>query len=147
MLCHLWAPLRAQRPRRRGGWRQRLDAESDDAADVPRGRMSELFGGLLLDWCDGSLSSAKLQRHAARGVRDGFNNPMASRIAGVGVDQHSHEGLMNLLESCAIPQLLTTRPGERVTEFMMPSTWTQWLHQYPHEFKFRLGAERNKLRR
>ena len=102
MLAPLWAPTRAKRPRRQGGWRQQLE-EPDSEGEANAGQVSRLFGKLLLQWCDGTLAASMLQPHASDGIRDGFSHPMASRIAALGQGQHAHDGLMGLLRSCDIP--------------------------------------------
>ena len=82
MLSSLWAE---PRKRLRGGWRQR-QAQEDGDADNPA-PLSHLAAGLLRDWSDGLISSAKLQEHMGNAVRDGMRHPMILRLANVGVGQ------------------------------------------------------------
>ena len=141
MLSALWAPLPRKRPR--GGWRQRLDLDEDAE---PQARISEHFGHLMLDWCDGDLSSSRLQAHSTSFLRDGFAHPMATRLADVGSGQNAQRGMMRLLESCGVPQLLTRYPGEMAADVVLPSAWVRLVRKVPHEFKLRLGAEGSKLK-
>ena len=150
MLNHLWAPLRANRRRggRRGGWRQRLEAESsEEEAEPPRGAPSLLFSDLLVEWCDGRRSAAELQVRAARGLKDGFQHAMISQLAGVGSDQHAHSGLLSLLGAGGLAGKITSYPGEIVSDIVLPSTWIGIVHSYENEFRSRLGADRQKPRR
>ena len=101
----------------------------------------------MLKWCDGKLSAASFQEEAMGSIRDGFAHPMAVRLSQVPSGQHAHAGLMELLGKCSLTSKLTTFIGDVVSEFIMPSTWVQVLHTYPHEFQLRLGADKVNLRR
>ena len=147
MLSALWAPLAPLRPRRQGGFRQRAAAAEVDAAQAQPARISRLFGNQLLQWCEGGLSAAQLQKNASDGLLDGFSHPMMSRLAGVGSGQHAHEGICGLLRRCGVLECLTRYPDEGVSDFVLPSTWVRVLKEYPHEFNMRLGADQPKLRR
>lgn len=72
---------------------------------------------------------------------------MMHRLAAVGEGQHAHQGLLDLLGTCGVPQQLTRCPGEMVTDMLLPSTWIKLLHAYPHEFRLRLGADSFRLAR
>ena len=115
--------------------------------DVPISPPSKLFGGLVVDWADGSLSAAKLQLQGARGLGDGFEHPIISRLASMGADRHAHESLMNLLlNRCGVAAMLNTYPGEAVDHMVLPSTWIKHLATYPQKFSQLLGANRPGLR-
>ena len=148
MLAPLWAHLPVRTPLRRGGWRQRLANEGVE----PHGgyleppQISRLFGSHLLSWCEGLISASRLQSLAAAGVADGFQHPMLSRLNGLREGQHAQISLLRLLGTCGVPQKISHFPGEFVTHDILPSTWLGILHQFPPEFKMRLGAERGKIR-
>jgi len=151
MLAPLWAPLNAGRKRRRGGWRQRLARDDDDADEIFD--MSNLAAGHLLSWCDGIQSAAELQRHMADAVSDGFNHPMVTRLAKIGgssarrTSQHCHDGLVNLLEVCGVNRCLTVLPApSAVTHIILPSTLIRMMAQdYPTVFKARFGATQRRV--
>ena len=144
MLAPLWAPLRTRLPSRRGGWRQRMAAEDEPA--LPSPVISRLFGNLLLDWSDGLMSARKLQFTAANALYDGFDHPMAHRLAQAGAGQNAQQGLLSLLRGCGVADLLTVYPDEEVTHLMLPSTWLKVVSQYPSDFALQLGADRARLR-
>ncbi len=148
MLAPLWAPLRAPAPRRRGGWRQRLANEelNGSGRDLQAPRISRLFGNHMLSLCEGIISASRLQALAVAGVADGFQHPMLTRLAELREGQHAQVSLINLLQTCDVPQQLSHFPGEFVTHAILPSTWIRILHGLPPEFRMRLGAERGKLR-
>ncbi len=141
MISRLWDP--PPRKRARGGWRQRLDREEEPE---PEARISFHFADLVLDWTDGAISATRLQRHAATFLQDGNAHPMATRLAAIGADNQAQSGLLRLLETCGVPQLLTKYPGEAATDVLLPTAWLRMLHAYDHEFRLRLGAEVGKLR-
>ena len=58
-------------------------------------RVSRLASGLLLEWSDGSMSAAGLQRHCSHAQEDGLTYLTVQRLAGVGTAQNAHNGLMN----------------------------------------------------
>ena len=142
MLQPLWS--RHKRQRARGGWRLRLARDDDD--DATESSISIHFGELFLDWCDGQLSSKRLCRHAETFCIDGFQHDMANNMNNAGSDQHAHAGLKRLLTACEVTQQLTRFPGEYVSHIVLPSAWVKMLMRYPHEFRLRLGAEKNRLR-
>jgi hypothetical protein len=145
MLAPLWAPLETAGRRRTGGWRQRLESEAD-AAPPSRG-MSRLAAGHLLDWGDGVVSASKLQWHMAHCLEDEFDHPMIQRLAAIGAAQNAQAGLLKLLESCGIPQLITPIDGRLFSQVMLPSTWLRLLHKdYPRQFRLSLGADKLRLR-
>ena len=146
MLSPLWAPLPAPRPRRQGGWRQRIANEAMDADGGPPPTISRLFGNHMLSWCEGVISAQRLQFLAASGVADGFRHPMLTRLASIQQGQHAQASLVELLETCGVPQMISHFPGEFVSHGLLPSTWLKVLHTFPHEFRMRLGADRAKLR-
>eukprot|EP00969_Alexandrium_andersonii_P235310 10389327-Alexandrium_andersonii.AAC.1 len=145
MLARLWAPLPLPQPRRQGGWRQRLAADTGDFAQGPEPQISQLFGNHLLDWADGLLSAKRLQYLANCGVRDGFHHPMLTRLADLRPNQHAQQSLLRLLDTCDIGTRLSEFPGEFANHVMLPSSWLRLLMSYPHEYRLRLGADRRKL--
>ena len=146
MLRPLYAPLPIAEPRRRGGWRQRIEREEQNQELPGPGALSHLFGLHLLDWCDGKMSASRLQQCAAAGLADNFVHPMIQRLAGVGAAQHANAGILGLLNTCGIPAYIRHYPGEEVTHALLPSQWVRIIMQYPHEFQRRFGADRAKLR-
>ena len=83
----------------------------------------------------------------AHGKEDGFDHPMVHRLAEIGSGQNAQGGLVKLLESCGIPQLITPIDGEHFSQIMLPSTWIRLLHKgYPREFRLSFGADRTRLR-
>lgn len=147
MLSPLWSPLQGPRPRRRGGWRQQAEAEMREEGEAP-GLMSRLMGRLLLNWCEGTRNGVQVQQHAADAQSDGLDHPMVRRFAQLGTGQHSHEGIMQLLDSCGLQGQIQSFPAETFTDMLLPSTWIHLLHKYHrYQFGMRIGAERTKLRR
>ena len=106
-----------------GGWRQRMASAEYDAEDAPLSGMSRLFGRLLLEWCNGRCSAAKLHTFAAEALRDGLHHPMIAAVAAAGANQHSHESIMGLLAACGVQDNVSAFPEEAGTDMLLPSTW------------------------
>ena len=144
MLHPLWAS--SEPPvRRRGGWRQQLQAMAAEAAAEPTS-ISRLAAGMLLEWADGGLSASRLQQHCSNAREDGLGHPMVQRLANMGTNQNAHNGLMRLLGSCSIPGLITAVDSEQITHMVLPSTWLRLLHKWPAQFSVRLGANKASVR-
>ena len=72
---------------------------------------------------------------------------MVQRLAAVGQGQHAHAGLLALLETIGVMELLTPLPGGLVSHLCLPSTLVHMMHRdYPAQFKRRFGADTAKLR-
>ena len=152
MLSHMWEPFFGDQPskrRRRGGWRQRLEA-GDDGPPAAETTCSSLAAGHLLEWADGTASAAQLRRQMANGVRDKNGHPMVRRLAAIGGDQseqHCQAGLLAVLEKCSLVGLIERVPGgdELATHVIRPSTLIRALHDnYYNRFRVLLGADRTR---
>ena len=146
MLRSLCLPLQNPLPhRRRGGWRQQLGHLPPIAPE--RTGISRLAAGLLKDWGEGALSASELQVHLANVVADGLVHPMVQRLAAVGEGQHAHAGLLALLDSIGVLELLTPLQGGLVTHLCLPSSLVHMMHRdFPAQFPLLFGADTAKLR-
>ena len=153
MFSKLCEPLPELKRPRQGGWRQQLRASDEArASQVAPRHLSHLASGHLRDFFDGDISATKLRYHCQNAAKDGLSHPMVIRIANIATESAEHkclEGIMTLLESCGIPQLLTPIPGNEATTLaLLPSTLIDCLQNfYPREFTLRLGADRAKIRK
>ena len=77
MLRALWLARAVVPPSRHGGWRQQLLLQPEE--EVVGGTISMFAAGLLLDWSDGVLSAAKLQRYLSLVL---FFSSIFKRISG-----------------------------------------------------------------
>ena len=126
MLSKIWRPL-CQR-RSRGGWRQR--AAMDSNCDVPSPRKSVLGKNLLLDWCDGELSTPKLVSYADAALRDGLSHPILERFSALAASDSSKYAQRNLcnilLNNCDVEELITDVGSG--THAILPSAYFIGLH-------------------
>ncbi len=60
------------------GWRQRAALAGEQRAE------SESAKALVADFSYGEISAAKVQRYAAKAVKDGIDHPTLTRLAGLG---------------------------------------------------------------
>eukprot|EP00959_Pyramimonas_sp_CCMP1952_P322381 6746079-Pyramimonas_sp.AAC.1 len=146
MLRALWERPR-KRQRRRGGWRQRMDASSSEE-DRDEGTISILAAGHLLEWSDGESSAVRVVQHMLNARADGLCHPMVDRIAGVGTSLHAHARLRTLFTNVGVGSLLTTMPpGGAVDTLCLPSSVVRLLHgDFARDFRLRLGADSSKCR-
>ena len=131
---------------RRGGWRQQLAAEAEDTSQRVASRVAFRH---LLKWGDGEESAYELHQHMGDAQADGVSNMMVATLCGIGRGgaQHCHEGLMGVLRTCGIPQLLTPIPGDGPSHVLLPSSLISLMHKrYAAEFKKRLGADAELVR-
>ena len=151
LLQHFCTTVLATRPVvRRGGFRQRRRAEPDELGDATQPGCSRISTGLLLDWCDGYISSSKLCFHLNRGFRDGTNCLLMDVLGCRGVDQHSNSHVVQFAKSLLLTNLVGTvsDPDEDWRSWVPPSELLQQISRnYPGEFERRLGANENDLQR
>lgn len=147
MLSRLWSPLELPPTRRRGGWRQRAEAEAAAARDVVAAPISMLAARQLLVWSDGSLSASKLQTIMSDAVSDGLTHPMVQRLSDIKGGQHANTSLLQLLkEKTAV--LDDIREVDHLGNHLLPpSAIIRRLYAHnPSEFTRILGAERGRVR-
>ena len=159
MLSSLWAhPQKRRRvsSRCRGGWRQRLEGDSEapnDREEHQEPSVSEFAAGPLQDWADGVTSAAKVAAHMERLVIDLSKagqtpHPTIAKLAAVGQGPHAQAGFRDLFESCGLMGLQSPVPNPMMaTTMLRPSSLIRTLHTcYHRHFVKNLGADTHKLR-
>ena len=152
MLAPLWAPIQAPAPRRRGGFRQRQEAEDADmAAAPPAPGKCRLLLRQFLKWCQGDISAVALHEVAADAQADGFQHPFIERVAALRGEQHAHDDLLNMIkrETDALDMMTGIgAPGSVVTEILKPSSViAAFIKHHPDKFAQKLGASPAKVKK
>ena len=90
-----------------------------------------------------------MRQHATEAIEDGLSHPMLTRLVEIGEGQNSNSGIMSLLEACEVATLIEQADlGGKATHIVRRSSYIRAIaRHYPHEFKLRLGACLNKVRR
>ena len=147
----LWVPLKS-RVADRGGWRQRLAAETATRSRSPP-RMCKAVLHHLSDWGLGISSSVHVWSHMNTLIQDGFDHPGIRRMQQVATERssasHAHPGIMRLVEDTLKFRDLVHRIDRGpVTSVVHPSVVFGWLHKQNREqFRVTFGANKEKLRK
>eukprot|EP00959_Pyramimonas_sp_CCMP1952_P320390 6704824-Pyramimonas_sp.AAC.2 len=81
-------------------------------------------------------------------VRGSMARPTVERLSRVGTNQNASSGMLKLLRTIGLPQLLTPLEGDGIkSSALLPSTLVRVIHKgHPWEFKTRLGANPDRVR-
>ena len=128
--------------RQRGGWRQKQNILDADPATAEVASIGQLGPGMLLDFCDGWLSAYRLCLHSSRAMHDGNRCRLVRALGVIGASQHSNKLVVELLQSLALLNIITTIRGSTWTHFIKPTDLVKMMKaNYPLEFKKRVGAD------
>ena len=97
-----------------------------------------------MDFCDGWTSACRVQARLHGSQKDGLQHAMICRFAAIAGGQHAQHGIFKELEKCGILDYITCLGASE--HMIYPSAWFRLIHQYPREFRLRLGADARRLR-
>ena len=153
LFASLLRPIRPPRARgsRRGGRRQRLENNEEVPEEEVRGTLGHLGPGMLLEFCDGWLSSYRLCQHMKHAVEDGATCRLVKAIGKIANVQNPYrwcnQGMAKLIASFSILATITPIANSCWTHYIKPTNLIRMIHEnYPREFRLRFGADVIKLR-
>ena len=159
MFSYLNRPLESRASSSSGGWRMRaLAVEHNESRTGPtlslrRCRAAEEH---LRDWSQGLSSAPRVARHMAAMLADGRSEPMVHRMGRIGGmqpgvinDRNCHVGLMNLMSTCGVSELVTPIVDpDSVIATIKPTSLLKFIFEKsPAAFELRLGANSDKCSR
>ena len=138
----------ADPPQPRGGWRQRraqlAAADAHDRDALPT-KPSRLAIGLLQEWCDGGMASARLCRHLRNARIDGSIDKLVLNLA-KGFGQNSNRCVVDLVNQLPCMQIIHRIDDSTWTHYIKPSElFGHIAAHYPRSFRLRLGADPERL--
>ena len=107
----------------------------------------------LRDWSQGLSSAPRVARHMAAMLADGRSEPMVHRMGRIGGmqpgvinDHNCHAGLMSLMTTCGVSELVTSivNPDSVIAVIKPTSLLTFIFQKSPTAFELRLGANSDK---